>query len=258
MSDIDEDDFNADNDSDEGEEIDDDDDDNDNDDNDDDDDDDNDDDASGRKRPRSKLSGKSAASATVKESAASGRGGRRQTYEAACATLNALSLSRCSLSHSLSLQVREMMYGFGDAKEPLASTVKVLEEIAVEYMTEMVSRTHSLTHAHLTAIVFRRKDSQGNQGQRSAGQAGDAGLGLFDPPRRQKGRPCARVDPCAPGTAAGAKAHQRRAWRRRVTDALCSLFLLCVQVAVLGRTQILDERRRSLSRDGVDLVDHRI
>jgi hypothetical protein len=48
-----------------------------------------------------------------------------------------------------------MMYGFGDAKEPLASTVKVLEEIAVEYMTEMVrrlfARTHSLMHAQLTA-----------------------------------------------------------------------------------------------------------
>jgi hypothetical protein len=32
-----------------------------------------------------------------------------------------------------------MMYGFGDVKNPRDDSVAVLEEIAVEYMTQMVS-----------------------------------------------------------------------------------------------------------------------
>jgi hypothetical protein len=37
-----------------------------------------------------------------------------------------------------------MMYGFGDVKSPADDTVAVLEEIALEYMTEMVSKLRFL------------------------------------------------------------------------------------------------------------------
>ena len=39
---------------------------------------------------------------------------------------------------NLALEVRNLMYGFGDDRNPANDTVNVMEEILIEYLTDVV------------------------------------------------------------------------------------------------------------------------
>lgn len=59
-----------------------------------------------------------------------------------------------------------MMYGFGDVKNPRDDTVAVLEEIAVEYMTQMVSSMLVLSiRIDLTHSLTLSEDAKSDQSQ---------------------------------------------------------------------------------------------
>lgn len=42
-------------------------------------------------------------------------------------------------SHLRSISVRNMMYGFGDDPQPYAESVELLEDLVVQYITDMVT-----------------------------------------------------------------------------------------------------------------------
>lgn len=53
------------------------------------------------------------------------------------------SMSVCRVSHVF-VSVRCMMYGFGDDQNPYSESVDMLEDLVVEYITEMVIIQHAL------------------------------------------------------------------------------------------------------------------
>lgn len=46
------------------------------------------------------------------------------------------------------------MYAFGDDPNPLPESVNVLEEILVDYVSELVSETSYLTHYHYQVLTL--------------------------------------------------------------------------------------------------------
>lgn len=53
------------------------------------------------------------------------------------------------------LLVRAMLYGFGDVENPLPETVVMVEEIAVQYILDMVGIFHNFVGKVGTAYVAR-------------------------------------------------------------------------------------------------------
>lgn len=41
-------------------------------------------------------------------------------------------------------ELRQMMYGFGDDEDPLAETVELMEDIVIEYITDMVHKAQEV------------------------------------------------------------------------------------------------------------------
>ena len=70
------------------------------------------------------------------------RGGRRQSSMKGLFTkerkLNLIQPRKCLLNHMVLLAVKNLMYGFGDDRNPANDTVSVMEEILIEYITDVV------------------------------------------------------------------------------------------------------------------------
>jgi hypothetical protein len=52
------------------------------------------------------------------------------------------------------LQVRNLMYGFGDDRNPAPDTVGVMEEILIEYIVDVVRFHTILSHFIIALSIF--------------------------------------------------------------------------------------------------------